>query len=240
MEAMIFAAGLGTRLLDETAVKPKALVEVGGKTLLEHAIQKLSDAGVSKIVVNVHHFAALVSEFIESRKWKVPVLISDESDLLLETGGGLKKASPMFSGQEQILLYNVDVISDVDLEILNKEHEQSRALATLCVRDRKTRRYFKFNSEMQLVGWVNKKTGETKISRSADFGNAKELAFSGIHIIQPELLNYLPEEDRFSIVKVYLDLAKTKTIKGFFDKSDLWMDVGKPAELLAARRKFKI
>lgn len=240
MEAMIFAAGLGTRLLGETADKPKALVEVGGKTLLERAIEKLGSAGVSKIVVNVHHFAELVTDFIESRKWEIPVLVSNEKDRLLETGGGLKKAAPLFSGSQPILLYNVDILSDINLNFLLEIHKQSGALATLCVRERETSRYFKFNPKMQLVGWINKKTGETKISRESDFENSRELAFSGIQIIEPGFLNYLPAEDRFSIVKVYLELAKTKTIKGFLDDSELWMDVGKPAELEAARQKFSV
>ncbi len=240
MEAMIFAAGLGTRLLDETSNKPKALVGVGGKTLLQRSIEKLTLAGVSKIVVNVHHFSEQVIHFIESRTWDVPVLVSDESNLLLETGGGLKKAAPLFTGSEPVVLYNVDVISDLDLHLLREQHLQSEALATLCVRNRQTQRYFKFDRKMQLVGWINKKTGETKISRAASFENASELAFSGIHIIEPELLNYLPDEDRFPIVNVYLEMAKPKTIKGFLDQSELWMDVGKPAELKAAREMFGV
>lgn len=240
MEAMIFAAGLGTRLLDETTSKPKALVEVGGKTLLQHAIEKLARSGVSKIVVNVHHFSEQVIHFIESKTWHIPVLVSNESKLLLETGGGLKKAAPLFSGNQPILLYNVDILSNLDLKPVLENHLKSGALATLCVRKRQTQRYFKFDHEMQLVGWINKKTGETKISKAADFETASELAFSGIQIIQPELLDYLPGEDRFPIVKVYLELAKTKVIKGYFDESELWMDVGKPAELKAARERFRV
>ncbi|MFV0593218.1 MAG: nucleotidyltransferase family protein [Draconibacterium sp.] len=238
MEAMIFAAGLGTRLLGETADKPKALVEVGGKPLLQRAIEKLSASGVSKIVVNVHHFAPLVIGFIESQTWEVPVFISDESDQLLETGGGLKKAGPMFSGKEPILIYNVDILSNIDLKLLEAKHRASGNLATLVVRKRESQRYFKFDDNMQLTGWINKQTGETKISRPEMYENSRELAFSGIHIIRPEILNYMPEEDRFSIVKVYLELAKTQKIRGYFDTSELWMDVGKPAELEAARRQF--
>ncbi|MCK3685458.1 nucleotidyltransferase family protein [Maribellus sp. YY47] len=238
MEAMLFAAGLGTRLLGETADKPKALVDVGGKPLLQRAIEKLSASGVSKIVVNVHHFAPQVIDFIESRNWDVPVLISDESDQLLETGGGLKKAGPLFSRKEPILIYNVDIISNIDLKQLEFEHLASGNLATLVVRTRESQRYFRFDAEMQLAGWINKKSGETKISRPAVFDDAKELAFSGIHIVQPEILKYMPEEDRFSIINVYLELAKTQKIKGYFDTSELWMDVGKPAELEAARRLF--
>lgn len=239
MQAMIFAAGLGTRLKDETADKPKALVEVGGKTLLQHAIEKLSAEGASRIVVNVHHFATQVIDFVNSKNWGVPVLISDESDKLLETGGGLKFASHLFEPDEPILIYNVDILSNINLQDVIVQHAQSNAIATLVVRERQTQRYFKFSPEQNLVGWINKKTGETKISRPENFLEATEMAFSGIHIIEPKIFDFMPKEDRFSIVKVYLELAKTKNIKGYFDSSDLWMDVGKPAQLEEARELFK-
>ncbi len=238
MEAMLLAAGKGTRLQNETLGKPKALVEVGGKPLLQHAIERLCAAGVSKVVVNVHHFSEQVIAFISSQIWPVPVLISDETDCLLETGGGLKKAAGLFSRTEPILIYNVDILSSIDLNNLLQTHLSSEALATLVVRERSTQRYFKFDESMQLVGWVNKQSGEEKITRPDQFANARELAFSGIHIVQPEILNYMPHEDRFSIVQVYLELAKSKKINGFIDDSALWMDVGKPAELAAARRYF--
>ena len=239
MKAMIFAAGLGTRLQNETADKPKALVEIGKKTLLERAIEKLKAEGIDEIVVNVHHFADLVIDFIHNHDWGIPVHISDERDKLLETGGGLKKAAHFFSDDSPILIYNVDILSNLDLQVLKEEHLKSKALATLVVRSRKTQRYFKFDKERNLAGWINKKTGETKISRSDNFGMATEMAFSGIHIIQPELLKLMPTEDRFSIVKVYLELAKTREIKGYFDTSDIWMDVGKPVQLVEARERFK-
>lgn len=239
MKAMLFAAGLGTRLQGETADKPKALVQIGGKTLLQRAIEKLKAEGVDEIVVNVHHFASLVIDFIESRDWGIPVHISDESEKLLETGGGLKKAAPFFSGTSPILIYNVDILSNLDLRFLQENHFNTGALATLVVRKRETQRYFKFDSDKNLVGWLNKKTGDTKISRPENFETATEMAFSGIHIVQPELLKLMPEEDRFSIVKVYLELAKTREIKGYFDDSDAWMDVGKPAQLDEARQLFK-
>lgn len=238
MEAMLLAAGKGTRLQKETLSKPKALVEVGGQPLLQHAIERLCAAGVSKVVVNVHHFSEQVIAFIESHKWSVPVLISDETDCLLETGGGLKKAAGLFSRTEPILIYNVDILSSIKLNHLLQTHLSSEALATLVVRERTTQRYFKFDAAMQLVGWVNKKNGEEKVARPNDFANAKELAFSGIHIVQPEIFDFMPREDRFSIVQVYLELAKSKKINGFIDDSELWMDVGKPAELAAARQYF--
>jgi len=240
MEAMIFAAGLGTRLQNETADKPKALVEIGGRTLLERAIEKVTEAGATQIVVNVHHFSEKVIQFIQDHQWQVSVRISDESGLLLETGGGLKKAAPLFAGNQPILLYNVDVLSDVNLRNMVEIHLESGALASLLVRNRETQRYFKFNEEMQMVGWINRQTGEKKISRKDNFEQATELAFSGIHIVQPEIFGFMPEEERFSIVKLYLELAKTKTIKGIVDDSELWLDVGKPDELEAARNMLKI
>lgn len=239
MKAMIFAAGLGTRLQGETADKPKALVEIGGKTLLEHAINKLKTEGVQEIVVNIHHFADLVIDFIQNRDWGLPVHISNESDKLLETGGGLKKAAHFFDDNSPILIYNVDILSNLDLQVLKEAHLNSGALATLVVRKRETQRYFKFDENKNLVGWLNKKTGESKISRSENFENATEMAFSGIHIIQPEFLKMMPDKDRFSIVKVYLELAKTHEIKGYFDDSDSWIDVGKPVQLMQARELFK-
>lgn len=240
MEAMIFAAGLGTRLEGETSDKPKALVDVGGKPLIQHAIEKLVNAGASKIVVNVHHFAELLAGFIKGHSWGVDVQISDETGRLLETGGGLKKAAPLFSGKEPILIYNVDILSNLNLRLLYQTHLASNALATLVVRDRETSRYLKFDAEMKLSGWLNKKSGETKVSRPEVFEQSRELAFSGIHIVQPELFEMFPAEDRFSITDWYLELAKTKTIQGYFDKSELWMDVGKPAELEAARKRYSI
>ncbi|HPF51602.1 MAG TPA: sugar phosphate nucleotidyltransferase [Draconibacterium sp.] len=239
MEAMIFAAGLGTRLKEETANKPKALVEVGGKTLLRRAIEKITKAGASQIVVNVHHFPEKVIQFIQENQWEIPVKISDESGLLLETGGGLKKAASLFSGKESILLYNVDVLSNVNLQKMCQVHQKSGTLASLLIRKRESSRYFMFDQEMQLVGWINKKSGEKKISRPESFEAAQEFAFSGIHFVQPEIFEYMPNEERFSIIKLYLELAKSKTIKGLADDSDLWMDVGKPDELALARELFR-
>ena len=235
---MIFAAGFGTRLLDETSDRPKALVEIGGKTLLQHAIEKLKNEGVSEIVVNVHHFAKLVINFLSENDFGIPIHISDESGKLLDTGGGLKKAAHFFAGNSPVLIYNVDVLSNLNLKLLKNEHLKSGALATLVVRNRTTQRYFKFDNEKRLVGWLNKKTGETKISIPDNFESSTEMAFSGIHIVQPELFRLMPAEDRFPIINVYLELAKTYVIKGYFDDSDLWMDVGKPEQLAEARRLF--
>lgn len=235
---MIFAAGLGTRLNDETLNKPKALVDVGGKTLLQHAIEKLKNEGVSEIVINVHHFSNLVISFLNNSDFGIKIHVSDETEKLLDTGGGLKKAAGFLAGDEPILIYNVDIISNLSLQLLLEEHLNSNSLVTVAVRKRETQRYFKFDENKQLVGWINKKTGETKISRQVNFETAVEMAYSGIHIIHPEIFSLMPENDRFSITDFYLELAKTHSIKGYFDDSELWMDVGKPEQLEEARRLY--
>ena len=235
---MIFAAGLGTRLNTETTNKPKALVEVGGKPLLQHAIEKLKNEGITEIVVNVHHFSKLVTAFINDNDFGVKIHISDETDKLLDTGGGLKKAACFFSKDEPILIYNVDIISNLNLKYLLEDHLNSGAMVTLAVRKRETQRYFKFDDSKQLVGWINKKTGESKISRIREFESATEMAYSGIHIIQTEIFSLMPESERFSITDFYLELAKNYLIKGFYEDSDMWMDVGKPEQLQAARKLF--
>jgi NDP-sugar pyrophosphorylase family protein len=239
MKAMIFAAGLGTRLKEETLYKPKALVEVGGKPLLQHAIEKLKKERFSEVVVNVHHFSDLVIEFVKNHDFGIPVHISDETGKLLDTGGGLKKATPLLAGNQPVLIYNVDILSNIDLQILVQEYLRSGALAMLVVRKRQTQRYFKFNGEKRLVGWINKKTDEKKIAIPEKFGKATEMAFSGIHIVGPEIFQLLPAEEKFSITDFYLDLAKDHLIKGYFDASEIWMDVGKPHELEEARKWFK-
>jgi len=238
MKAMIFAAGLGTRLQNETFAKPKALVDVGGKPLLQHAIEKLKAEGIAEIVVNVHHFSELVISFIKQNDFGIPVHISDETDKLLDTGGGLKKAARYFNDNEPILIYNVDILSNLNLQLLLEENLKSGALVTLAVRKRETQRYYKFDSEMNLVGWINRKTGETKISKPEHFEKATEMAYSGIHVINPEIFSMMPETDRFSVTDFYLELAKTQKIMGFYDDSDLWMDVGKPEQLAEVRKLF--
>ena len=238
MKAMVFAAGLGTRLQNETSAKPKALVEVAGKPLLFHAIEKLRNAGIKEVVINVHHYAEQVIEYVNKTNFGVKINISDERNLLLETGGGLKKAAHFFSNNEPILIYNVDILSNINFSLLLSEHLKSGALATLAVRKRETQRYFKFDSEKNLVGWINKKTGETKISQPDAFAAGVEMAFSGIHISSPEIFSLMPPAERFSITDLYLELAKTKVIRGYFDDSGIWIDVGKPEQLEEARRIF--
>ncbi len=240
LKALLFAAGLGTRLKEHTQHRPKALVNLAGKPLLEYAIEHLKQFGISDITLNVFHFAEQVIEFIENNNsFGINIHISDERDELLDTGGGLKKASGFLKGDEPILIYNVDVISNLNLNLLLKFHQEQKALATLVVRSRKTSRYLMFDQNLQLAGWKNLSTGETRISREESFDESLPLAFSGIHLIQPELLDLITEEGKFPIMDLYLRLAKTHTIKAFIDQSDLWMDLGKPEQLKAAEDIFR-
>lgn len=236
---MLFAAGLGTRLKNETANKPKALVDVGGKPLLQHAIEKLKNEGIEEMVVNVHHFSGKIISWLNGKDFGVKIHISDESELLLDTGGGLKKAAPFFDDDQPVLIYNVDILSDINLQQVLQEHRENGALATLVVRSRKTNRYFMFDNQHRLVGWTNKKTGEIKLSRPMKTEYTTEMAFSGIHVVSPEIFKFMPSDQKFSITGFYLKLAENHLIKGYYDKSDLWMDVGKPEQLEIARAKFK-
>lgn len=239
MEALLFAAGLGTRLKEHTQSKPKALVSLAGKPLIQHAIEHLKSSGITHIVVNVHHFADQVIEFIESNhSFGIQIDISDERDLLLDTGGGLKKASQFFGGNEPILIHNVDVISNLDLNKLLEFHRQNEALATLVVRQRETSRYLMFDKNMLLSGWKNFSSGETIVSREDSFAGSKPFAFSGIHIVQPEIIDLITEEGKFPIMDLYLRLAKNHPIKAYVDQSSLWMDLGKPAQLIEAEKLF--
>lgn len=239
MEALIFAAGLGTRLKEQTQNKPKALVSLAGKPLLQHVIERLKRFGINHMVVNVHHFADQVIDFIkEHDSFGIRIDISDERDLLLDTGGGLKKAGHFFSGNEPILIYNVDVISNLDLNNLLEFHLQNKSLATLVVRQRETSRYLMFDENMFLSGWKNFSSGETIVSREDLFSDSQPFAFSGIHIVQPEILDLITEEVKFPIMDLYLRLAKNHPIKAFLDQSNLWMDLGKPDQIIEAEKLF--
>ena len=240
VKALLFAAGLGTRLKEQTLSKPKALIDLAGKPLLRHAIEHLKQFGITDITINVFHFAEQVISYLEeNNNFGINIHISDERDQLLDTGGGLKKADVFLNGTEPILIYNVDVISNLDLNLLLKYHQEQKSLATLVVRARETSRYLMFDSNLQLTGWKNFSNGETRISRDESFAESQPFAFSGIHLIQPELLDLITEEGKFPIMDMYLRLAKVHSIKAYIDHSDLWMDLGKPEQLLAAEEIFR-
>lgn len=231
---MVFAAGLGTRLYPLTKDRPKALVEIEGKTLLETVIQRIIDAGIHEIVVNVHHFSQLVKDFLADHPFDAEIRVSDESDFLLDTAGGLKFAEPLFENADHILLHNVDILSDININNLISNHIQSEALATLAVRNRKTSRYLLFDHEtMRLHGWKNVKTGERKEPLPCD--NCIQLAFSGIHVVHREIMRYIPPQQKLSLTPQYLDLAANHLIKGYLHMEGSWMDVGKYDDLVKAR-----
>ena len=240
MKALLFAAGLGTRLKEHTQNKPKALVALAGKPLLQHAIEHLKQFGITDITINVFHFAEQVISFIEeNNSFGIAIHISDERDQLLDTGGGLKKAAGFLKGDEPILIYNVDVISNLDLNALLNYHQEQKALATLVVRPRQTSRYLMFDQSLQLSGWKNFSSGETRVSRENSFDESQALAFSGIHILSPEILDLITENGKFPIMDLYLRLAKDHPIKAFIDHSELWMDLGKPEQLELAEQLFR-
>lgn len=231
--AMLFAAGLGTRLRPLTNDRPKALVELKGVSLLERAIRKLKQAGIREIVVNVHHFADQIESFLSKNdNFGLEIHISDERDQLLETGGGLLKARTWLE-KEAFLVMNTDVVSNINLANLMKTHLETGALATLAIRKRNTSRYLLFDESRQLVGWENIKTGEQKMSRSV--ASYEPYGFSGIHVMSPALFDYMPNElQKFSIIDTYLVAAKKEMIQGFEHNEDVWFDVGKPEQLRQA------
>ena len=227
MKAMIFAAGLGTRLKPLTDNKPKALVEINGKTLLELAIRKLISSGLNEIIINVHHFADQVIDFLKQNKnFNINIQISDEREMLLDTGGGLKKASWFFDDGKPFLVYNVDILTDLDLKKFYEAHLKSGAMATLAVRARNTSRYFLFDNNNRLCGWENISTGEKKI-RIRGNGELKRLAFSGIQVLSPEIFQYIKQDGKFSIIDVYLDLMAEHKMIGFEHSLSNWIDVGR-------------
>ena len=236
MQAFVLAAGLGTRLKPLTDNKPKALVEVNGQPLLKITIDKLIKQKVTRIVVNVHHFADDICQYLDTQKWDAEILISDERQQLLDTGGGLKHAAPLFRKNEPILIHNVDILSHIDFGEALAYHSYSKNIATLFVSNRKTSRYLLFDNSKQLIGWEDIRSGEKKWSNhpASDY---TPLAFSGIAIIQPELTDLLPEEGHpYPIIPAYLEIAKTHRIKYFIHNSNDWLDVGKPETLAQAQQ----
>ena len=251
-QAMIFAAGLGTRLKPLTDTMPKALVRVGDKPLLEHVIIKLKDAGFERIVVNVHHFAEQIKSFLASNNnFGVDILISDESDMLLETGGGIKKASPLFSPDAPVLIHNVDILSNVDLRQFYDSSLDADAM--LLVSRRTTKRYLLFDDSMAMKGWTNIETGEVKMKNeecrmknesypegvedeaandNSSFyilhSSFNKYAFSGIHTFSPRLFPLLKNyPEKFGIMDFYLGTGNDVNIKGYLKEDLRLMDVGK-------------
>ncbi|WP_291098396.1 MULTISPECIES: nucleotidyltransferase family protein [unclassified Empedobacter] len=237
MKAMIFAAGLGTRLKPFTDNHPKALAVVNGKPLLQRNIEYLKSFGINEIVINVHHFADQIIEFLEDNNYfGIEITISDETDQVLETGGGLVKAKANF--EEDFLVMNVDILTDLNLDKFIKAHQENKALVTLAVSNRNSSRKLFFNEQNELKGWRNLKT-EEEIKAVDSLDNCKDLAFSGIHVISPTLFYKITEKGKFSIMKVYMDLMQTESIIGFDHSGGILIDVGRPESVLEAEQYFK-
>lgn len=237
MKAMIFAAGLGSRLKPWTDARPKALVLVNGKSLLQRNIGYLQNHGIFEVIINVHHFADQIVDAVEKNNgWGSAITISDEKDAVLETGGGLQKASWYFEGEADFVVMNVDILTDMDLSAMIRQHLQLHSLATLAVSDRDTSRYFLFDKDAVLSGWRNVTNGKEKIVRNADILIQK--AFSGIHVINSFLLSQMKREGKFSMVDVYLDLAKSHIISSYDHTGAQMIDVGRPESILKAEAVF--
>ena len=243
MKAMVLAAGLGTRLRPLTDSRPKALMEVAGRTLLEITLTRLRESGVTEVIVNVHHFADMVVEYLKAKNnFGMRIEISREDDLLLDTGGGLKKAAWFFlentSKGEPFILHNVDVISNIDLTHMVQVHTQSEALATLAVQHRESSRQLLFDDAIQLCG---RKAGRDQPpSMIRPVQNFQEMAFAGIHVISPRLLPMIQEDGVFSIIDVYLRLAgQGEKIMAFPADGSYWRDLGRPEDLKQAADDLK-
>lgn len=235
MNALILAAGLGTRLGELTSDRPKALVEVCGRTMLEHQLRHLSAAGFDRFVINIHHFAPKVRAFLEEHQnFGLDIRLSDETDLLLDTGGGIRKAMRLFDDEQPVLVHNVDIFSSVDLKALYSGHIESGADSTLLVAQRSTSRYLYFDTSGMLCGWSNEKTGQVRSPYSGfDKSQFTPCAFQGIHVVSRTLLPLLDEvpEPRFSITDFYVDNAARLRLRSVLSDPGNWVDAGKPETL---------
>jgi NDP-sugar pyrophosphorylase family protein len=234
MKAMIFAAGMGRRLGKITESIPKALVDINGKTVLHRAVEKCSSSGFDDIIINVHHFADQVEEEVKKlNNAGYRISLSDERDKLLENGGGLYKARDFFD-KTPFLLYNVDIISDLDLSLLYKLHLDKKGLATLAVRHRPGKRFLLVDDNGQMRGWRNVSTGE-QLPVDLKSDGLSEIAFSSMHIVEPEIFNYM-HEGIYSMITLYLNLLPKHNIYSLKHDEGYWVDVGTPESLDYVRR----
>ncbi len=235
---MIFAAGLGTRLKPLTDNMPKALVTIEGKPLLQYTIERLSAAGFNEIIINIHHFGQQIIDFVEANNsFGIRIEFSDEREQLLDTGGGIKKAAWFFDDNRPFMVHNVDILSNIDLEEVAKQHSLNGSAATLVCSKRVTNRYLLFDNNNRLCGWINKKTGETK-SPFTGFkpANYTELAFSGIQVLHPSIFREMDSfPDRFSIIDFYLSLSVTYKISAYNFRTGMILDVGRPESIEYAK-----
>lgn len=239
---MVLAAGLGTRLKGLTKDRPKALVKVNGQTMLEITLERLQKYGVREVILNTHHFSEMMREYVTTLNNKGLRIELSQENTLMDTGGGLKKAAWFFLEDpdrldEPFILHNVDILSTVDLARMMQFHRENEALATLAVQKRDTSRYLIFDEQLRLCGWKASAKYEPKMVRQTS--QSIELAFCGIHIISPRLLQLIKEEGVFSIIDTYLNLTKEGgKIVAFRADEYLWRDIGSPSELNEASRTF--
>jgi N-acetyl-alpha-D-muramate 1-phosphate uridylyltransferase len=233
---MLFAAGLGTRFKPWTDEHPKALAVVNGKALLQRNIEYLQQYEITDVVVNVHHFPEQIIDLIEKNDgWGSTITISDETDELLDTGGGLLKAKHLLF-RDTILTLNVDILTDINIKYFLAQHQQENSLITVAVSDRDTSRYLLFNKYNRMVGWRSKTTNETKIVIEAK--DIFEKAYSGMAIFQPEALDLISLRGKFSLIDAYLQLAPENKIAAYDHTGERWVDVGKPDSVTTAEKMF--
>jgi len=238
MKAMIYTAGLESRLRPEAEGLPRALMPVNGEPLLGMLIRRLADSGFAEIIINVHHFATPITEFINQMSFAgLRVEISDETDVMLDTGGGLKKVAWFFDDNRPFLIYHLDVLSDINLPDLYRSHSDSGALATMVIRNRETSRFLLFNRKMMLCGWENRETGERQIARPGP-DDLQPFAFSRIQVVSPLIFSFIKEKGPFSLVELYLRLAAAHLIRGYPDNESIWMDLGREDGLLEAEKLY--
>ncbi len=237
MNAMIFAAGLGTRFKPWTDVHPKALAIVNGKSLLQRNIEYLQQYGIKDVVVNVHHFAHQVIGAVNKNKgWGSNVIISDESNEVLETGGGLIKAKKLLQNGHPFITLNADILTNLNIDDLIQFHTKNKALISFSVTNRKTSRYFLFDDNDRLCGWRNTKTREEKISINKP--GLIEKAYSCVVVFEPGIFSLIKQQGKFSLTETYLDLAKDNLILGYDHSGDKFIDVGKPESVAVAEQLF--
>jgi NDP-sugar pyrophosphorylase family protein len=237
MKAMIFAAGLGTRFKPWTDSNPKALAIVNGKSLLQRNIEYLQQYGVTEVIVNVHHFAARVIDAIhDNHGWGSNVTISDESQQLLETGGGLWHAKDLLTAGQPFITINADILTDLDLNALIAFHKDKNSLVSLAITGRKTSRYFLLDDDNRLCGWQHTGTGEERISIPGH--SLYQKAYSCVAVFQPEIFSLIPQRGKFSLTETFLSLAADQPIFGYDHSGDKFVDVGKTESIAIAEKLF--
>lgn len=237
MKAMIFSAGLGTRFKPWTDKHPKALAPVNGKSLLQRNVEYLQQYGITDVIVNVHHFADQITDAIKKNKgWGSNIIISDEINEVLETGGGLVKAKDLLTPGEKFITCNVDILTDLNINKLLSFHEENSPLISFAITDRKTSRNFLFDDDNRLCGWINNVTGEQRLS--LDKSGLLQKAYSCVVVFEYDVFNANPFTGKFSLTDMYLELAKKHSILGFNHTGDRWVDVGKTESIAVAESLF--